>query len=372
MPRNSPQSRISPLVPAVLLTVILALAFAPRAAAFVYWANGGGTIGRADLDGTAVNQSFVADAGTPCGAAVDGAHVYWANDSDGGTIERANLNGTGPESLIDGATFPCGVAVDASHVYWASVDGTIGRADLDGGNPSQDFIATAGVLCGVAVDGGHIYWASSSDGTIGRANLDGTGVNESFVSSAGRPCGVAVDAAHLYWANDAASGSIGRANLDGSGANQSFVAGASFPCGVAVDALPSAPPPPAPPPPAPPPPAPPPPAPPPPAPPPPAQPPSNEFSFGRPLLNVRKGIARLPVTVPGPGELALSGIGVIASRAVAAPTAGATVRLSIKAKGKRQRSLNRTGQVTIKPRITYTPAGGAASTQSVKVKLKKS
>jgi hypothetical protein len=49
--------------------------------------------------------------------AVDGGHVYWSNidyDVDSGSIGRANLDGTGVEpSFITGADYPCGVAVDA-------------------------------------------------------------------------------------------------------------------------------------------------------------------------------------------------------------------------------------------------------------------
>jgi sugar lactone lactonase YvrE len=84
-------SRLALLLAAVLL---LTVAFVPRAAAFVYWANAGnGTIGRANLDGTGANQSLIGGVGTPCGVAVDAAHIYWANDSGSGAIGRSNLDG---------------------------------------------------------------------------------------------------------------------------------------------------------------------------------------------------------------------------------------------------------------------------------------
>jgi virginiamycin B lyase len=217
---------------------VLALAFAPRAEAFVYWANDSGTtIGRAALDGTGANQSFVTGASNPCGVAVDPAHLYWASDVPSGTIGRANLTGTGVnQSFIGGAASPCGVAVDAAHLYWANIDnGTIGRANLDGTGVNQSFIAGASLPCGVAVDAAHLYWASLVDGTIGRANLDGTGVDQSFIAGATVPCGVAVDAGHVYWANGPPGDTIGRADLDGGNPNQFFIDGGSGPCGVAVD-----------------------------------------------------------------------------------------------------------------------------------------
>jgi hypothetical protein len=80
----------------------------------VYWANNStGTIGRADLDGTGANQSFIGGASGPSGVAVDAGHVYWANLA-AGTIGRANLDGTGAsQSFIGGASSPFGVAVGA-------------------------------------------------------------------------------------------------------------------------------------------------------------------------------------------------------------------------------------------------------------------
>lgn len=140
------------------------------------------------------------------------------------------------------------------------------------------------------------------------------------------------------------NGTIGRASLDGTGANQSLIAGATLPCGVAVDALPS-----------------------------PPSPPSNEFTLGKPKLNKKRGTANLPLTVHAPGELSLSGNGVMAARAVGvnAVHAQGVVRLLIKAKGAKRRKLNETGKVTVKPKITYTPNGGNPRTQAARLTLRK-
>jgi streptogramin lyase len=163
------RGRTKRIIPALLLAACLVLAaplaFAPRAAAFVYWTNSKpgsvpkpGAVGRANLNGTGVDHQFIGDAKTVFDVAVDAAHVYWTT---GDAIGRANLDGTGVDrSFITGLSSPEGVAVDASHVYWSSY----------------------------------------SSSTIGRANLDGTGVNESFITGAGLPEGpteVAVDAAHV-------------------------------------------------------------------------------------------------------------------------------------------------------------------------------
>ena len=135
------------------------------------------------------------------------------------------------------------MAVDGAHVYWANEGADlIGRANLDGSGADQGFITGASGPIGVAVDGAHVYWANSvAGGTIGRANLDGTGANQGFIGqidTGGRPCGVAVDSAHVYWGTHYFdSNYIGFANIDGTGANSSFIDSASVACGVAVDGL---------------------------------------------------------------------------------------------------------------------------------------
>ena len=83
------------------------------------------------------------------------------------------------------------MAVDADHVYWTNINGTIGRANLDGTGVDQSFITDTSAI-GVAVDADHVYWSDASTGTIGRANLDGTGVDESFITGASTPFAVAV------------------------------------------------------------------------------------------------------------------------------------------------------------------------------------
>jgi len=90
----------------------------------IYWTNpGSGTIGRANLDGTAVNERFITGAGNfPTRVAVDGQHVYWTTWTMGavpstGTIGEANLDGTNVNNnLIFSANSPVGVAVTAGSV----------------------------------------------------------------------------------------------------------------------------------------------------------------------------------------------------------------------------------------------------------------
>ncbi len=222
----------SSLAVAVLALALLALAFPGSASAYIYWPNVSGTIaqpdavGRANLDGSSANQSFITGPSHPFGIAVDDSYVYWTNPGLG-MIGRANLDGTSVNQYFIGAGEPWGVAVDGSHIYWTnsylSTD-TIGRANLDGTSADLSFIPGLGAAAGVAVDGSHIYWANTDLGTIGRANLDGNAIDERFITGATLPTAVAVDGSHVYWTNNHFSaGTIGRANLNGTSINQSFI-----------------------------------------------------------------------------------------------------------------------------------------------------
>jgi virginiamycin B lyase len=257
-----------------------------RAAApvYLYWANGWGashagtTIGRARLDGTGVEHSFVSGTGRrPCGVALDRKHIYWGealggkvgSPDKGGAIGRANRDGSGVNATFipTPAHHGCGVAIAGSHIYWTSwacriVPGrgcwwapsspaAIVRANVDGTGVDDQFITdlaiprspafqTAGP-CGIAVAGKYIYWMNNAESgkpvPIGRANLDGTGVNKRFITGVTNgPCGIAVVGGYIYWTNAGFTDTpaIGRANLDGTGVNQHFIRTAGIPCGVAV------------------------------------------------------------------------------------------------------------------------------------------
>jgi hypothetical protein len=115
----------------------------------VFWTNNAtGNIGRANLDGTGSDQSFINGGSGPYGVAVDGAHVYWANNT-ANTIGRANLDGTGAEqSFITGAGGPAGVAADPN----AGDGGSGGPFTLTvhkSGTGGGTVLSTpSGILCG--------------------------------------------------------------------------------------------------------------------------------------------------------------------------------------------------------------------------------
>jgi len=207
---------------------------------YIYWGSGRNAIGRANLDGTGVNESFITGTGGAVGVAVDGNYIYWT-DFDNHSVARANLDGTGVNtSFITGASTPEGIAVDGSHIYWANhTSDTIGRANLDGSGVNESFIShSPGSPIGVAVNGAHIYYSDTID-LVWRSNLDGSGLVPLGIATTSAQ-GIAVDSNFIYWTNQpitiSAGTTIGRANLDGSGPNESFITldPGSGPVGVAV------------------------------------------------------------------------------------------------------------------------------------------
>jgi len=141
----------------------------------IYWTTGINEIGRANLDGSpagsgpscqvpgivASGYCFISLSGELAGAtAVDGAHIYWTTGNN--EIGRANLDGTGIDEhfITTDNTEPTALAVDGAHIYWtASIIGTggggvIGRANLDGSGVQPTFITGLTDPDGIAVDGG--------------------------------------------------------------------------------------------------------------------------------------------------------------------------------------------------------------------------
>lgn len=199
---------------------------------YIYWTNtgrratngepldGGGTIGRAKLDGTSVEPALVcgedkAEPGkkrvsNPQGIAVNGSHIYWANAAEEipyRSIARAEVDGSSVEGgffPVVSASRPFGVALSPTHFYFSAVENVgensyIIRAPLEGGAQELRFLGDKTVR-GVAVDAAHVYWAAQGEHAIGRADLDLENQNKEFITGIeGTLNGLAVTPAHLYW-----------------------------------------------------------------------------------------------------------------------------------------------------------------------------
>ena len=187
----------------------------------VYWTEKtgerSGTINSANLDGSGATV-LTSILSVPMGIAVDtaGRKVYWTASS--GKIKQANLNGSGSETVLQDLSGPTDIVVSNGFIYWTEGGNSIRRVSMSGQKIVQDIAANLGTVGGLAVGGGKVYWTeqtSAPAGTVNGANLDGTGVTE-LVSTLSVPMGIAVDTAgsKVYWT--ASSGKVKRANLDGS------------------------------------------------------------------------------------------------------------------------------------------------------------
>jgi len=163
-------------------------------------------------------------------------------DVSGGRMASVNTDGTDMKVLIEGLKrLPDGIVVDveAGHVYWTNMgnpkanDGSIERADLDGGN-RRTIVAEGATFTPKQLQldakGGKLYWCDREGMRVMRANLDGSAIETLVDTSQGdaRPgpdakkwcVGIAVDhdAGQVYWTqkgpDNAGEGRIFRAGLE--------------------------------------------------------------------------------------------------------------------------------------------------------------
>ncbi len=97
---------------------------------------------------------------------------------------------------------------------------------------------------------------------------------------------------------------------------------------------------------------------------------SNQFQFRGVKLNKRRGTATLKVRVTGAGKLRLNGTRTVKKQGKT-PRGAATVKLTIRARGKAARKLNRRGSAKVRAKVTFTPTGGLPRTKARWVRLVK-
>jgi len=158
----------------------------------------------------------------------------------GDRIHSMNPDGSDRRTIVTDCHLPDGIVVDAEagHIYWTNMgipdldDGSIERADLDGGN--RGVIVPQGIThtpkqLHLDKDGGKLYWCDREGMRVMRANLDGsqaetlveTGHGDTEERDQKRWCvGITVDPVRrqFYWSqkgpDNAGMGRIFRAGLD--------------------------------------------------------------------------------------------------------------------------------------------------------------
>jgi hypothetical protein len=157
-----------------------------------------------------------------------------------GRIHAMNPDGSDKETIVENCHLPDGIVVDteARQIYWTNMgipnldDGSIERADLDGGN--RRVIIPQGVTHSpkqihLDKENGKLYWCDREGMRVMRANLDGsqvetlveTGRGDKDQRDATRWCvGITIDPKFrkIYWTqkgpDNAGLGRLYRANID--------------------------------------------------------------------------------------------------------------------------------------------------------------
>ena len=168
--------------------------------------------------------------------------LYWT-DAGRDKIQRANLDGSNVEDLVDsadGLDGPVGITLDVAggKMYWTEWEkDKIRRANLDGSN-IEDLITSGRAPVWLALDvaGGKIYWTDWGTDRIQRANLDGSNVEDLVTRGLNSPAGLVLDVAagKMYW-TDSSTYKIQRANLNGSNVENLITSGLGSPSGLALD-----------------------------------------------------------------------------------------------------------------------------------------
>jgi Tol biopolymer transport system component len=98
---------------------------------------------------------------------------------------------------------------------------------------------------------------------------------------------------------------------------------------------------------------------------------SNRLRIGKPILNRRRGTAKLPVTVPAAGTLSLRGHGIRSPGRRSVARAG-TVKLLVKPSAATARALARKGRAKVKALVAYARKGGGRETATKAFELHES
>jgi hypothetical protein len=159
-------------------------------------------------------------------------------DLRGGRVFSLDPDGSDPRTLITGCRLPDGLAVDsaAGYIYWTNMgvphrnDGSIERADLDGGN--RRIIIPEGATftpkqLHLEKESGKLYWSDREGMRVMRSSLDGSQIETLIQRGEGEDdrhdpsnwcIGIAVDPIRhqMYWTQRGAddSGRIFRASID--------------------------------------------------------------------------------------------------------------------------------------------------------------
>jgi hypothetical protein len=158
----------------------------------------------------------------------------------GGQVASMNTDGSDKRLLVNGCHLPDGIVVDvdAGYLYWTNMgvpnlnDGSIERADLDGGNRTV-IVPKGGTFTPKQLHldkrNGQLYWSDREGMRVMRSNIDGSNIETLVEAGRGDAdrrdarnwcVGITLDTqhGHIYWTqkgpDNAGQGRIFRANME--------------------------------------------------------------------------------------------------------------------------------------------------------------
>ena len=160
----------------------------------LYWTNSRGRIQSANLDGSRI-QNVLQNLPGPKDIAVARGNVYWTQyDTTGGEGNVGILNPTAQQKIAryisTGSDTPGSLVIGNGKVYWTEMTGesggTINSANL-AGTGARQLASILAAPSGIAVDGSRskLYWTNAR-GRVQSANLDGSKI-QNVVSGLGSP-----------------------------------------------------------------------------------------------------------------------------------------------------------------------------------------
>ena len=159
----------------------------------LYWTNAAGRIQSANLDGTGI-KNVLQNLPGPKDITISRGNLYWTQydaTAGAGSVGIANTTGRGtPKSISTGSDTPGSLAIANGNVYWTEMTGdsggTVNSANLNGSGATQLASILAAPI-GIAVDTARskLYWTNDR-GRIQSANLDGSRI-QNVVDGLGAP-----------------------------------------------------------------------------------------------------------------------------------------------------------------------------------------
>ncbi len=222
---------------------------------FLYWTNyAPGTVNRANLDGTGITTIATNQFGAAAILA-DSSGVYWVtglnvNGTSDSAIMRLGPTDTSPFTLVAMQLRINSIAADANNVYWMTVsvqpdgsDGTVfARSKAQGplvaiatGQPNA-----IGTGMSIATFGGTVYWVprglGNNDGLVRSALPVANAAVTTYASARVRPISIVADGTFVYWTDlgNGTDGMVERAPV-GTAAPAVLATGLPQPLSIGLD-----------------------------------------------------------------------------------------------------------------------------------------